>query len=52
MTTAASNNVDSCSGPTWNSTAQSCGAGSGKNVLSPTPYLLVYWMARHFGLLA
>lgn len=52
LTTAASNNVDSCRGATWNSTAQSCGAGSGGNLLSPTPYLLVYWMARHHGLLS
>lgn len=54
LTTAASNNVDSCTGPTWNATTQrtaSCGAGAGKNLLSPAPYLLVYWMARHFALL-
>eukprot|EP01052_Picozoa_sp_SAG31_P033196 SAG31_NODE_3721_length_3950_cov_2.867048_1_plen_248_part_00 len=51
LTTAASDNVDSCQGATWNSTSQSCGAGSGYNLLSPTPYLPVYWMARHHGLL-
>ena len=39
-------------GPTWNSTARGGpGGGTGVDLLSPTPWLLVYWMARHHGLL-
>jgi hypothetical protein len=37
MTEASSSNVD---------------GGDGKSVRSPAPFLLVHWMARHFGLLS
>jgi hypothetical protein len=52
ITEASSANVDSCHGPSGNSSLESCAGGSaGKRVLSPAPFLLAHWMARHFGLL-